>query len=390
MGDTRGRIRLLLSAACCSLIMTLGSCQDPSDIGKSIWTMKNVWAPVGHSAISASNVAYTSVAVAPDGTPYVAFEDGAHGAAASVMKFNGSWTYVGSPGFSGVTAQSTTLAFDSNGILYVAFVDASATKAAVSVMKYTGTGTTGWQFVGNADLSGSATNDVWQVCIAIDPSGTPHVAYTDPVTTMATVMKYSPGTNTWGPVGPAGGFSGAGASNVSLAFDKAGTPYVAYTDGSWGNQETAMTFNGSTWVLMGTQGFSGSSVAYVSIVLDASGVPYVGYGDATAPGIVASVMKYSGGAWSYVGPRGLSSGVVLGVSLALSPTGNPSIAYQDGTDGSATVMEFSGGNWSPIGRTGFSGGGSQFTSLAIDSNGTPYVAYQDGAHGGYATVMRFQ
>ena len=390
MAHSHRPILLILSAVVCILIGVLGSCRNSSVMGTSIWNPSDVWSPVGYPAISDSNVAYTSMALTADGTPYVAFEDGARAAFASVMKFNGAgWVYVGSPGFSGTVAQWTSLAIDSNGILYVAFVDASVTPAAVSVMTYTGTGPTGWQLVGNADLSGSAGN-VWQVSIAINPGGVPHVAYVDPSTSKATVMGYSSGTNTWVPVGATVGFSGAGASNVSLAFDKVGTPFVAFTDGSFGNRESVMTYTVPTgWQYVGGQGFSGSSVAYISLVVDSSGVPYVAYGDAAVPGMMASVMKYSGGAWSYVGNRFLTSpGIVFGVSLALSPTGNPYVAYQDGTNGPATVVQFSGGSWIPVGRTGFTGGEAQDISLAIDSNGTSYVAYEDFLHGGFATVVR--
>jgi hypothetical protein len=389
--SSHGRIRILLSAACASLILLLGSCQDPSVADKSIWTSESWWASVGKPAFSQSNVNYTAIAFAPDGTPYVVFEDGANSAFASVMKNNGAgWVYVGGVGFSGITAQSTTLAFDRNGVPYVAFVAGSP--SAVNVMKYTGSGTTGWETVGIPNFSGAAGN-VWQVALAIDPSGVPHVAYVDPSTAKATVMK-CPGA-TWVPVGPAGGFSGAGASNVALAIDKAGTPFVAFTDGSWGNQETAMSFDGSSWVLLGSQGFSGTSVGYVSLVIDAAGVPYVAYG-AAFPAI-ATVMRYSGGTWSYVGQPGFTAGTISGLSFAFSPTGVPYIAYLDDSITNpdlsidpVTVMRFSAGSWVPVGRKGFTGGYAMSPSLAIGASGIPYVAYTDGLRGEFATVMSFQ
>jgi hypothetical protein len=391
LGMSPGRIRTFLSAAgCASLMLFLCTCQNPSAADTSYWTTETWWTPVGKPAFSASNVNYTSIVLASDGTPYVVFEDGANGAYASVMKYDhGAWHYVGPVGFSGVTAQSTTLAFDPNGVLYVAFVAGSP--SAVNVMKYMSA--TGWQTVGSANFSGAG--NVWQVALAVDPSGVPCVAYVDATTNKATVMKCPGGT--WIPVGPAGGFSGVGASNVALAFNKAGVPFVAFTDGSWGNQETAMTFDGTNWVLLGSQGFSGSSVAYVCLALDAGGVPYVAYGGAVSAGLVANVMKYSGGKWSSVGQPGFSSGTISGVSLALGPTGVPYVAYMDDSITNPdlsidpiTVMRFSGGGWAPVGKTGFTGGYAMSPSLVIDANGIPYVAYTDGLHGEFATVMSFQ
>jgi len=209
MGGTGRRSRLLLSAACCLAGLALGSCHDPSLADKSIWAVVNSWEPVGSPAISPATVMNTSIAVAPDGTPCVAFMDGAIAAYASVMKFNGAgWTYLGSPGFSDVTAGSETLAFDSSGVPYVAFT--AGTPPGVSVMNYTAAG---WNYVGGANISGSTGVGVLQVSIAIDPAGVPYVAYADSSTTKTAVLKYS-GT-AWTPTNSTSAILIFGVSTIS-------------------------------------------------------------------------------------------------------------------------------------------------------------------------------
>ena len=60
------------------------------------------WEVVGSSHFSAGSAIYTSIAIAPDETPYVVYQDNGNSNQATVMKFDGSnWVNVGSPGFSG-------------------------------------------------------------------------------------------------------------------------------------------------------------------------------------------------------------------------------------------------------------------------------------------------
>ena len=386
MGDLCGGMRRVLSAVGCLSILVLSSCQDPASLNRSIWNISNAWAPVGSPAISTDYVVWTSVALGPDRTPYVAFVDGGSSAKATVMRYSGAaWANVGSAGFSSTSVDCTKLAIDSNGRLYVAYVD-QASPHAVTVMTYTGAGTTGWQTVGPVGFSGGTG---WEVSIAIGPGDVPFVAYPTQTSLMLTVMKYESGSGAWVPAGPTTGFSNV--TNVSLAFDKAGTPYVAYNDGNWGEQLSAVSFNGSSWVRVGAQGFSATSVYYPSLAIDSAGTPYVAFEDTDSAHEGVCVMQFSGGTWSFVGQQHMSAGTAYDVSLALTPSGTPYVAYVDGNPGPATVKRLSGGSWVPVGRTGFSGGDVGYTTIAIDSSGVPYVAYQDSSlHWNFATVMRYQ
>src|ERR1700722_9755633 len=52
------------------------------------------------------------------------------------------------------------------------------------------------------------------------------------------------------------GFTIAAPGSPCIAVSDAGAPYVVFSDSSYGAKATVMTFNGVTWVVVGTPGFS--------------------------------------------------------------------------------------------------------------------------------------
>jgi hypothetical protein len=378
--------RLFSLLATGALSLTVAACNNAAVTGGSIWDSSAStarWSIVGSPGFSASNVNYTSMAVDPtSGTPFVAFEDGAFGAHTTVMKYaNGAWTYVGTPGFSSNATQYITIAFDSNGTPYVAHWNAIS-GGQVEVMVYTVA--TGWQLLGAPLFAGTA----WEVAFAINKNNIPYVAFRDTSNTLF-VMSY---TGSWNPVGaPVSGT----ASNISLAFDGAGQPWVAFADGPAGNKATVMSFSG-VWNLVGSVIGSASTgaVAWTSLAIDsriASPVPYLAVMDTGYAGLT-TVKKYltSTGTWVNVGNPGFSAAQPYSGSMVLSAGGIPYVAYQDGPSGGATVMVFSGTAWSTVGTPRFSPGQAQSTSLALDPLGTPFVAFVDVNSGSKSTVMAYR
>jgi len=113
---------------------------DPTPYSPGIPTPTNTpapsWKNVGTAAgFSAGSAYYTSLYVS-NGTPYVAYSDGANGYKATVMMYNGtSWETVGTAGFSAGEANSTSL-YISNGTPYVAYMD-GANGGKATVMNFT-------------------------------------------------------------------------------------------------------------------------------------------------------------------------------------------------------------------------------------------------------------
>ncbi len=182
---------------------------------------------------------------------------------------------------------------------------------------------------------------------------------------------------TWQVVGT-GGFSPGGVVyNTATAFDRSGTPYVAFQDAGNNNAATVMKFNGSSWVRVGNAGFSSANIGLIAIAMDNTDKPYVFYTENTSG--QGTVMKFNGSSWVPVGTSMFTPSSALWPAIAINQNNVPYVAYQDfQNDRKLTVMKFDGSNWVPVGTAGFTGNIVQWVSIAIDRNNTPYVAYQDG------------
>jgi len=248
------------------------------------------WMTVGLPRFSESQAWYVSLNFY-NGVPYVAYEDGANGNAVTVMKFTGiteenptGWVFVGTPDFSDADVDFISLSMDSNGTPYVAYDDGANGNAA-TVMKFTGItneNLSGWTAVGQKAFSDGGImysslfiyNDI------------PYVAYEDLANSYAvTVMKFTGITEEnptgWEVVGTKG-FSGSQADFVRISIDSNGNPYVAYGTPFLenGHRIAVRKYNGENWILVGTPELMPEGQAdYTSLALSSSGVPYVSFSD---------------------------------------------------------------------------------------------------------------
>ncbi|MDR2711401.1 MAG: hypothetical protein LBB65_08810 [Burkholderiales bacterium] len=144
---------------------------------------------------------------------------------------------VGSVGFSASLAYNPSLAIAPDGTLYVAYGDGGSSYKA-TVMRFD-SGSNSWQAVGSVGFSAGIA---YNTSLAIAPDGTPYVAYVDSGSGYkATVMRFDSVSNSWQAVGSAG-FSAGDVNYTSLAIAPDGTPYVAYEDGGNGSKATVMRF----------------------------------------------------------------------------------------------------------------------------------------------------
>ncbi|MBP2248951.1 S-layer homology domain-containing protein [Paenibacillus xylanexedens] len=247
---------------------------------------------------------------------------------------------------------------------------------------YAASGT--WTDVGGVGFtSGQAEN----ITLVFDREGTPYTVFKDGTKGgKATVLKYVSGA--WQYVGPAGFSTGEIHNTSSLAFDSHNTPYAAYQDGDNGSKATVMKFSGEQWEIVGSAGFSAGAAVYVTLAFSPDDTPYVGYRDHAASTKV-TVKKLNGNQWETVGTAGFTTGVALEMSkLIFDANGIPYFAFKDSTNNKLTVMQFAGGSWKNVGNAAFTADSASYPSLAFGPNNVPYVAFQDGSKSYKATVMK--
>ncbi|WP_312693297.1 leucine-rich repeat protein [Caproiciproducens sp.] len=360
-----------------------------------------IWQYVGGAGISAGEAEYIGLVFDRSGVPYAAYTDQSDGRQTVVKKYDKgtqTWQPVGNA-VSGGSSKSVSLAFNSSGEPYVAYQESSS--QGITVKKYNAQAQA-WQTVGLENLSGGTA---YSVSLAISRDDVPYVAFMDGSNILrATVMKYTAsGSTGWEPVGTAG-FTQNGVDYLSLVFDNSNIPNLAFMDNSVYGKATVMKYTGVTaenatgWETVGTAGFSENSANYEKLAFDNSGTPYVAYRSGSEQ--KATVMKYTGGGstgWEPVGSQYFSNGAAAFVSLVIDSGGTPYVAYKSTTDfvnniTEAAVMKYTGGSgtgWESVGSGDISDGNARHTSLALNSDGTLWLAYEDEANANKLSVKKY-
>ncbi len=200
----------------------------------------STWEVVGSAGFSASFAGYPSFAFSTDGTPMVSYADPVStpqgdGSRITVMRFDGAtWGNVGSPAFTrGYDASYTSLAISPDGLPFVAFRNwAIGVNAKATVMGFNGST---WGVVGEEGVSAGAAFDT---SLAITPDGVPYVAFSDDgAGSRAAVMRLS--GSSWIRAGRSY-LSTAYGLRTKLAISPEGIPHVIFEDHANGRRATVM------------------------------------------------------------------------------------------------------------------------------------------------------
>lgn len=362
--------------------------------------VQEAWEYVGTPAFSDWAVICTRIAADPSGTMHVSFQDlSLSSARATVMKNVGdAWQVLGAKGQASLgAAYYCTMAFDANGRLFVASRDYGVnSKANVRAFD---AASNAWSTIGAA---GIGAGEAHYVSIAMSPAGLPSVTYADGSVSNRTSAQRFDGS-AWTSVGPAG-YSQAGASFQTIASASDGTLYTAYCDSAYPDplssnvgRATVMRYDvpSGAWSPVGNPGFSPHGASNVTLALDRTGTPWIAY-YRYHNSIV--VMRWTGTTWQSVGgsatgpdaPTIESEDWRQWTSLVFDSSNRPYVAYQSWLNGRrASVRRFDGTAWTLVGDPWFTPGAADYLTLALDAQDKPWIAFRDGAHLQRVSVMRF-
>ncbi len=233
------------------------------------------WVKVGGSnywegASLGNSASFPSLAIANDGTPYVAYRDGVSSNKLTVTKFNGTaWETVGAHGISSGSVQSISLCIASDGIPYVSYCGDSSAPGYVTVQSYS----SGWSILGGSAISGA--NEGAATSIVADGT-TIYVVY-GKYGSASVVKEYS---GSWSTLGAFSNNQYTSYSNRSIIVS-GGAPFIIYYDSNNSDKISLAKYSAGTWSDIGGNGVItvASSGGYWASLAVSSEAPYIAYAD---------------------------------------------------------------------------------------------------------------
>ncbi|HUW09189.1 MAG TPA: PPC domain-containing protein, partial [Anaerolineae bacterium] len=305
--------------------------RTPTTTPTSMPTTVPYWQEVGPGSASGVGISDTirdsldaSLAVAPDGTPYIAWLDAIYGDwEIFVRRWNGtSWEEVGAGSASGGGISDNhggsfnpSLAVAGDGTVYVAWADMSDGDGEIYVLRWDGSS---WQEVGAGSASGGGIsnnlNGSWVPSLAIAPDGKPWVAWEDHSHWNPEIFVRRWNGSTWETVG-AGSASGGGISNSTgesydpeLVVASDGSAFVAWEDNSDGDKEVYVRrWNGAAWEEAGVNAASWGGLSdnigdsrFPKLATAPDGSVYIAWQDRSSGENKIYVLRWDGSSWQEV------------------------------------------------------------------------------------------
>ncbi len=259
-----------------------------------------------------------------------------------------------------------------NGVPYVAYSDGSQ-GGKLTVKKFTAEG---WQLVGSAGFSTSVAS---QINLAMNHLGVPYVVFKDPNGGSSTAMKYN--GSTWETLG-----SSTGIEWPKISFGTNNILYLVFIATNDENKAHSMTFDGTSWTDLGA--VSPSAVGYTSIAVY-NNEPYIAYSDSSSPNNAfrGILKKYNGSTWQTIGGDYFTSNSTYHLNLKFNANGEPHVLFASASDNNkAVVARFKSGLWGFLNSNYFSSGAIQWSSLSFDSSNKTLAAFADGGLSSKASV----
>jgi len=173
----------------------------------------------------------------------------------------------------------------------------------------------------------------------------------------------------------------------SMAFDRHGNLYLAYTDQSTPqNKATLKKFDGQNWSTVSNQ-FTPGQAQFVTLVLDTGDMPCVAFQEPYPVTKKITVMRYNGTSWDTIGGRGFALAHFNNpeLSMRIDQNNNYWVAYREDATGKASIARnLFGLSWTTSNSMNVTQGDA--TKLCYDYVGS-FLAFSNGAKGGKLSII---
>jgi hypothetical protein len=386
----------------------------------------NGWQSVGPGSASGGGISNNNgdsqnvaLAAGPGNTLYVAWSDSSTGDAEIYLRrWDGAaWSELGGSASGGGISNNSgdsswpSVAVGPDGNPWVAWQDETPGAAEIYVRRWTGTA---WEPVGASSATGNGISsnkgDSRFVDLQVAANGNAFAAWTDGSDGNNEVYLRQWNGSAW--VALAGSASGGGISNSSSRSGRpalalsGGLPTVAWAEGSLIGEIYVRRYNGSAWVELGNGSASGGGISdtlgqslYATLTYT-GGKPTVAWYDLVGSQWEVYAATLQGNEWVAAGSGAASGGGVSDTSgFSMEPNlaaeGGPFLVWQEtvGGDNEVYVRRLVGANWVEVGDSSASGGGISNNSGDSDFpvtafvNGRLYVAWEDDSSGDYEVYI---
>ncbi len=372
-----------------------------ANMQEKIKSAGGIWHIVGDQPVSPGEASYTSFSAAPDGTLYIAFADKTNGDKATVMAFNkieNKWHYVGPKGFSDGATSYESLAIAPDGTPYVAFTNATKSQ---NLIMYYNKSLDKWSLFYNLDGNGRNS-------ISFSPNGDLYYSFTRGG--LSLIKKYNKSNNQWAPLDFWSFIftqcSGKSINSSTLDPIISNDYYYVLTSKCDSSQQGQDPLNiHDSYVWYDNLNSSNSSIIsavihinqssnYRKLAISNDNNFYIAFAD-NYNQQKASAMVYdqTNNKWNYLGQQFISPGETNYGSLSIAPDNTPYFIFSDhANEDKASVVVYNKANnqWIYMnGQQFVSSGAAIEEKIVIAKDGTPYISFKDMANGGKATVMAY-
>lgn len=336
----------------------------------------------------------TSLALSPNGVPFITYLDATEGNLKWARAYGNSW-YKNYVLFYPRAGIYSSIDLGTDGLPRIAFYDHDYRDLMFG--RWNGV----WWYLGDVDRTG----DVGQyAALALDATNTPHMSYYDTTNRDLLYATYSTTFSKW--ITTTVDFEDTQGWYSDIAVNASGLPFISYYNPSTGSLKVARESSVTrTWIpkvidnigLLPQYGVG----AYSAIAVDKQGRPHVAYYD-----ITNQDLKYAfwDGDWEGVGQWNISTVDAPGdvgryASLAVNPTdGTRHICYYDRTNGDLKYARWEAdGPWQIqfIDGSVADGDGVEegdvgmYCSIDLTAAGQPAISYYDNSHGDLKLALSY-